>query len=688
MRADEEWNPRAMEEIMEVISTRSASWTLSILLFFGSIINGGTLGETDTNSSDLVVSATRVAKSPWVEPLNPTVISAAEIRQNHYRSVKEALEKQGGIYFSSFSENPALSRVNIRGFGGDAPQNKVLIMRDGHRINRPDQAAIDWSRIPLGNLERIEIMRGPASALYGDNAVGGVINIISRAESEYSAELGLEFGSYQFKRGDLRISGKDASQKLAYAVSAEHQSSGGYRDNSRYDTRSAVINLDWELGPDKSSWLNFNFGRSQYQLPGALSKLQMEADRRQCQPGHSGDDVATRSYSLGLGFQSAFAEKSELKFDFGWNRDEQKSDIPAWGTFSSTDIDRFSWQPQYILKNSLFELDNEFILGTDIEKTRLETTRFKSDLRNLKTSLAEIDKNSFGFYLRDSLCLRDNLILSAGARRERCRMGVSETSFGATILDDDVTHRESAAHLGLTYLPSQCWKFFTKIDRFYRYPSTDEQASYYGWFGSDSFNKNLNPESGWSYELGSSWRLGEQLNLKGTLFCMNLKDEIAFVGSKNVNYERTRHQGLELEGSWKPLNWVSMRLFYTALDAKFVQGPFAGREIPLVPQNKLDLQVNCQITSNLSIALHSAYVDNQWLAGDRANSGPGLAAYNLVDLQLGYESEIWGHALDIFFGIDNLFDRKYVTYASDYGFGASYYPAPGRTFRVGMKMLF
>ena len=185
----------------------------------------------------IVVTATRSISDARDVPGNPSVITAHDISEGHYTSVPEALEKQAGLFFRNYADNPSQAGVDIRGFGGDNPHGKVLVLVNGRKLNRPDMAVINWAQIPMQAVERIEVVRGPNSVLYGDHAVGGVINIITRDGSDIpKTTLQASAGSYAAYDQNVVTSGK--LDGLGYVATAGHQSGDGYRDRSAYDTSS------------------------------------------------------------------------------------------------------------------------------------------------------------------------------------------------------------------------------------------------------------------------------------------------------------------------------------------------------------------------------------------------------------------------------------------------------------------
>lgn len=158
----------------------SLAAALLVLPFFGAAPAGAAPPDDPARMEEVVVTATRDEEEIRRIPANVSVITESDLAESGATTVVEALEKLESINIRSYSGNPSQAVVDLRGFGGDNPYGKTLILLDGRRLNRPDMASLNWLQIPVANVERIEVVRGGSSALYGDNAVGGVINIITK----------------------------------------------------------------------------------------------------------------------------------------------------------------------------------------------------------------------------------------------------------------------------------------------------------------------------------------------------------------------------------------------------------------------------------------------------------------------------------------------------------------------------
>ncbi|HPW77578.1 MAG TPA: TonB-dependent receptor plug domain-containing protein, partial [Candidatus Omnitrophota bacterium] len=153
-----------------------------------------------------VLEVTRTDDSVADVTRSVSIISQEDIQNSTARSVPELLKSRAGIVISKVFDNPKGTSVDIRGFGETSRQN-VLVLVDGRRANQIDFTGADWSAIPLSIVEQVEVIRGPSTVLYGDNATGGVINIVTKkAGAGVHAKAETEVGLHKYKRNGGTVS--------------------------------------------------------------------------------------------------------------------------------------------------------------------------------------------------------------------------------------------------------------------------------------------------------------------------------------------------------------------------------------------------------------------------------------------------------------------------------------------------
>ncbi len=159
----------------------------------------GNAAANTLSSGNILVTATRINTGGLGARGHTTVITAEDIGKSTARTLPELLGREAGVVTRSlFGNNGTGATVDIRGFGAASSQN-TLILLDGRRLNDVDFSSVDFSVIPLQSIERIEIMRNSGAVLYGDGAIGGTINIITRHP--------LESGTDGFHQGRCRQPG-------------------------------------------------------------------------------------------------------------------------------------------------------------------------------------------------------------------------------------------------------------------------------------------------------------------------------------------------------------------------------------------------------------------------------------------------------------------------------------------------
>jgi iron complex outermembrane receptor protein len=648
----------------------------------GCLFTGSRAETTNTvfDAERIVVTATRSISDVRDVPGNPSIITEQDITAGHYASVPEALQKKAGLFFSNYADNPSEATVNIRGFGGDNPHGKVLVLLNGRKLNRPDMYGINWAQIPMQAVERIEVVRGPNSVLYGDHAVGGVINIITRDGSEVpQTTLQASAGSYEAYDQNVVTSGK--LDGLGYVATAGHQSGDGYRDRSAYDTSSASLRLSGDINEQLSAYAEASVVKEQHELPGALSRTKVQQDRRQA--AYPADEAAGTYYTFNSGIEAVLTDELIFNLDGGFAQKNLESDMASWFSYYDYKIDSYTLSPKFTVLTPVAGLDNELILGSDLALETLNTKKFTDPDRTSLATDTDVTKELVGGYIADTLSLTDHLLLNVGARLEDNKVDATQKG-GTSPYDDGITQTEHAWQTSLNWLPTDQVKLFAGVERTYRYPFIDEQAVYSGW-GQDAFNKDLKPETGINYETGVEFRPVSNLVLQATVFRTDMQDEIAWdwVANKNVNLDETTHRGVEFSAGYKN-EIFALDAYYTWLRSEFTSGANNGNEIPWVPQNKLDVNLALFLTRALTFNTHMGYVGSMYPSGDNSNSAEKQSDYTIFDFLLEYTLPVKKCKTTVFAGVDNAFGTEYNFLA--YGWG--YYPAPERTYKAGLSVTF
>jgi len=685
------------------------------VLLFSFIIFSSVQAEVKNNSDTLVtmeevvVTATRDAQETRRIPANVTVITEEEINNTGATTVVEVLDKLESVQFRNYSGNASRAIVDMRGFGGDNPFGKTLILLDGRRLNNPDMSSVNWMQIPVNIIEKIEIVRGSSGVLYGDAAIGGVINIITRkGKGKPVFNASIIAGSYGLH--DERVSVTGAADKWTYALAGENNFSSGYRDRSRYSAQGGGFDVGYSANDLLNVSLGVSFNRVDYQLPGALTKEQMDQDRRQYQPAmpdyfmNANDDNNGRDKytNVNLGLKSFWGRFGRMEINFLYGKKDLQSNMPSWYSFNyaDTDAETYGITPKYILAEDIFGFHNKVIMGVDYYHEPYQKTFYSDRRRTIRSGKADLKRESLGGYILDEFSILKNLILSAGVRLERASIEGDnhDVVTPSNNFDSDKKYSAEAYEAGLTWLWGEQSKVFAKYATVYRIPFLDEVASFNGYSTPTPFLDTLEQEKGTSAEIGAEYYPVKNLKFGLTLFRIDMKDEIQYVVydpvqylGENRNVGKTRHDGAEVSLSYLWPDYVKVFGNYTYHKATFEIGAHNKKEMPLVPQRMANAGLEVYLPFHLTLRSEIQHVSSAFLSGDNDNSTEKLGGRTLLNIALQYKP-VWDKIkLTAFLGVDNVTDVKYSSFGIDYEQYAMpnfYYPMPGVTFKGGVSVEF
>ena len=218
---------------------------------------------------EVVVTATRTEEELKKIPANVTVITREDIEQSTSTNIIDILAREGGLVQRNFMGHDKKAAVDIRGMG-ETSVSAVLVTVDGIRINPSDMAGPDLSTITLDQVERIEILHGAGSVLYGDGAVGGVINIITKKPGgKPRGSIKTEGGSYQTTNSALSLAG--SYKNFGYSLVANYNDTDGYREMGYLRNKNLTVKLVYDINDRLTIEGNFISHRDRYGFPGPLN---------------------------------------------------------------------------------------------------------------------------------------------------------------------------------------------------------------------------------------------------------------------------------------------------------------------------------------------------------------------------------------------------------------------------------
>ena len=637
--------------------------------------------ETPTILPEMQILSSRDNSQAQTIPANLSVITSEDLAEQNAVTVIDALETVPGIYFRSSSATPANGEMVMRGFGENS-MGRILILKNGRRVNRPDMASINWLQFPMADIGRIEVLRGAESTLYGNNAIAGVVNIISPVPTNgFSGNVSADAASYNTIAARASING--GSDQAAGTLSAEHYESDGYRNNSDFHADSASGNGIWHLSDQAEVWGDASVQDVNNQLPGGLTKAQMDDDPRSSV--NNNDHLESRYYNAAAGLSTDLG-RTHVEVPIGFSRKEITSDMNSWFSYSDLTIDSFSVLPNVSFDNEFGTHFNRLLIGIDYYNDTFKIDRYSDEAQSIKSGDARVTRQTLGAYATDAFNLTDSLILGAGLRGEKAWNDATVKSFGMTTVDDNTTQSGTAFDISLVKTLANQSKIYAKGGTVYRYPFVDEMVSYYGY--GDQLYKDLDPETGWTVEAGTQAQLAEGLRADLSVFHIAMKDEIAYNPATfiNENMDETTRNGAELALTYQ-IGPAEFGGNYTYTDAEFSNGANDGKDIPLVPEHMAGGFVRVDLPMDISVYTTVKYIGTCYLGGDTANSGDKLDDYTIVNLFIDYTPPFI-EGLRVYLGTENLFDKNYASTGYK-GFASNaYYPGAGITFRGGLAYTF
>lgn len=564
--------------------------------------------ETDTYElkPNLVVTPSRM-----IEPLSESLASVSLItREDIELSVAEDL-------FELLRLEPGIDIVRSGGAGSQTSifmrgsnSNHILVLIDGVRVSSANTGAYVWEQLPLDQIERVEIVRGPRGSLYGSDSIGGVIQIFTRSSPEpYARATGGSYGTMEFE-GGLGYEGENSQLSV----------NAGYRNADGF----SVQNPDgFSYNPDDDGYQNINlglrgsvlvdYGSWQYSFLGLDSESEFDQ-------GVSDTD----QYIASVGLHGNFSAVWDYQLLGGYTHEKLISDFEFYTTGFKSRRWELSWQNQYDASEN-----GALSFGLDYYNENGESLGSWDESRNNAGVFANYD-----YYL-------DRLHLQLGGRYD------DNSRFGGQFTGQAAAGYDLGTH----------WQLMGSYGTAFRGPTLNEQFSP-GFGGLFAGNAELDPESSTSGELGLRWQGQDLGEFSASAYRTTVNDMIAFNGDQfqAINIDRALLKGLELQYTLSTGGWM------LNANATFQRATDRTTDKPLLrrPEQKGSLTVDRQFSNGSWLGLEWFY------SGKRQDfGGITLDSYSLINLRAGW---VFTPAWRLELRGDNLADENYEP---AYGFNAA-----------------
>lgn len=631
-----------------------------------------------------------------------TVITPNQINCSNADKVVDMLKPVPGVTVRDLYGNGAAAVVDIAGFGGQAALN-VLVLVDGRKVNDVDMSGVDWSQIPLDQVERIEVIRGGSGGvLYGDNASSGVINIITKKGSgKPKVDLQMHYGSYNMNAQKISLGGSQ-DDKMSYWLSAGRQSTNGYRHNSFNKTGDFSSKLEYKLSDLSVLRFNSGFHAATYGMPGALWQINLDREGRRF-ARYGKDHANDKDFYFVLGNKSDFGDFGSLDIDLTYrNKNIDSYFLTSGNPTQKNRIRTLGIAPKYTLDNSIVGHKNKLISGLDYSLALFSSDTY-TVASNALLTLTGTHKNSLAGYFQDEFSIFEPLIMIGGFRYEAQRDVFSyhdndTTSWGHPNPEQDTKIHQvmRAFNTGLVYAYRDDSSVFFNAGRSYRFPEVNE-FTYNDASWQQQLDTTLKPQDSLNYQIGIRHTFYDKLKGSLSFYRMKVKNELYYnsiggpvAAGKNENYDKTIHQGMEFSLESKLTSRVSFTGNYAFTRAFLDGGQFDENDIPAVPRHKINLGLKFVLPKNLVLNLSGNYVGKRYFLNDEANAQSRLNGYMTADTNLSWRNK----GLTLTLGINNLFNKRYAEFGG-YAFNGQilandkfYYPSPERNFNLKAEYSF
>jgi iron complex outermembrane receptor protein len=617
----------------------------------------------DDAPQTVVITGSRFPSPDTLQPIGATVITQDDIRSAGVNDVNAAIRKIGGVFGRQSLDSSPDFALDLRGFGTNGAQNMV-IMVDGVRLNENELSGAVLSTIPIDLVERIEIVRGGSSVLYGEGATGGTIRITTRRATLAGTHGSVFAEAGQFRQRDLRAQLSHVAGSVSADIAVGRQDNGNYRANSSYTQNSVSAGVQAGFAGGRAG-VRIESARQDTRLPGSLTLAQYQANPRQSQTpndfGALDTDRVNAFVEYRLGQVDLAAELS--------HREREADSNYYFGSAASVTHykgrqNQFSPRARWL--GDLKGMQNELVGGIDVIDWKRKTT---SDY-----SLADASQKSKALYLRDELRFdpAHDGRLALGVRREIFDKDYVDAMAGGAA--DNGVQAQNAWEAQGSYAVLPRLEVYARAGQSYRVANADE----------NSFRTSLTllkVQTSHDLELGAT--LGDDARkLTARVFRHELDNEIFYdpTAFANTNLDPTRREGLEIDAEAQLAPGWRATAHLQHVNATFTAGPNAGREMVLVPKNVVTARLAWLPGDGQSADVGMQWVDRQRYGSDFDNScAARMPSYVTVDARYAVKLGPWEIAAS---GL-NLADRRHFSYA--YGCQSGIYPSDGRQLKLSAR---
>lgn len=674
----------------------------------------------ETNSIDLgksvIYSTTGFATETRKISASPTIVTAEEIKEKNYKSVKEALQDIPSV---NIINNTFGSMIDLRGQGGldgnsAGAKANVQILLDGVAINSLETSMVSSpiNTISIDNVERIEIIPGGGSVIYGSGTSGGVINIITKKGTGTRANAGYSYTSFNGKKYD--VSAGHTIGKFDIDLSYSNNEAKGYRDDSKDDSEYFQGKVRYDINDNHNVEFKYNNYNAGANILDSLTKEQLEQNRKMGDTDgfitkmDTDKDDYTLTYngklSSNLDINTiAFYSKTDMLMDMPsesadtkWNFKDEKKGVKTKLKYSYGNNNSIIWGIDYI--------NND---GGRYGKVNVNNAMMSM---NTKTDM-DLNKDTIATFVMNTYKYND-FEFTQGIRYEKSDYEVTRTSATKITSSIPTMNKETfssqtftkdednyAWELSGSYNYSDTGRTYLRYERGFTSPGPSLLTNKYG--GSYYLN-NLDSQTYNSFEIGMSDYKGFTAINLSLFYSLTDKEIYTYMSSGmtnsnilNYNLDKTERYGFEIKLE-QYIDKLTLSQTYQYINAEIKKGKeklfdgngnvitgenLSGNKIAGVPEHRFTLGAKYDFTNNFNINGEVVYNGNSYINNN--NKYGKQNNYVVTNIRANYNMD---NGLSLFAGINNLFDEEYCTSVSySQSEGYTYDPAAERNYYVGFR---
>lgn len=594
--------------------------------------------------------------------IQTTHIDREQITESPVVNLTELLRQEQSIIRIAHSTGDSTqTALSLRGFSDNAVANSLILV-DGFPLTNPSLLAPNFNSIPLSDIERIDIFQGSEGTLWGDQAVGGVVNIITRHPKKGFVDAVGGIGS--FNKTYFSLLGGNKLQNgvffKAYGLTSQTRNYRGHNQQNN-DNIAAQGGLDYARGTLSLYLQSYNDTTN---FPGGLSAQQFYGNPRQATDFNNFSHYRTQLVRL----LNKHALNDEWVLEMRLNYHQTEGNGFIYLNYNRNDA-LGSIHPR--LTGKIYH--SKVILGYDGQVTRYQ-------LYNVKVR-TRANTNQNNLYLQTITPLTRTLDFTLGGRLA-VQNNTAERIIGRPV---NSTNRVFVTEQGLAYHPAPEWSLFLRRDGNFSFPKSNEAT----WVPLNV--KSLHAQTGVSYETGVEKRTENQRS-QISIYRLALDNEITFdptqaltqpFGSFN-NVDSTLRHGITLTEFYRFTPKLSLDSQLNYVNARFTAGRFSGHWIPAVPAFTGNLNIKYALTPHWQTQYGLLYTGTRYPSEDVANAGSKVPAYWLNNVSLLYILK----PVYASFEVVNLFNLTYSTYTyyNSLTKTNTFYPGAGRSYLLTLKI--